>query len=144
MALYIAPLTLQNVLEQKGDRILKKKNEVLFRRGENAFGMFVVLRGIVSLDFGVDSPLSRSYGPGALVGLPATLTRTAYRMTATVIEDAELSYWSFDVLKALLRKRKDFCEQLLTILGQKMAENQALAKSLAYGVKYPPQGSYVV
>ena len=144
MALYFAPLTLQNVLEQKGERILKRKNDVLFRRGEDAFGVFVILSGRVKLDVEVDSPLSRSYGPGALVGLPATLTRRTYRMTATVIEDTELSFWSLEALNTLLRKRRDFCDQLLTILGQKMAESQALAKSLAYGDKQPAQASRVV
>jgi hypothetical protein len=43
--------------------------------------MFLVLRGRVSLDFGVDdsSPLNKTYGPGALIGLPATLTGRTYR-----------------------------------------------------------------
>ena len=143
MALYYSPLTLQNTLEQKGDRLLKRKGEVLFRRGEQAFLMFVVLSGKVSLDFGVDSPLSRCYGPGALVGLPATLTRRSYRMNATVIEDAELSVWSFTTLDSLLRKRPEFCQQMLTILGEKMAESQAMAKTLAYKEGQPSQAFYV-
>ena len=40
--------------------------------------MFVVLRGNVSVDFGVDSALARSYGRVALVGLSATLTGRNY------------------------------------------------------------------
>ena len=144
MALYYAPLTLQRTLEQKGERVFKRKDDVLFRRGEEAFGMFVVMSGKVSLDFGVDSPLSRSYGPGALIGLPATLTRRSYRMTAAVIENAELSFWNFSALNLLLRKRRDFCQQLLIILGEKMAENRAIAQSLAYGGKHGPHASYVV
>jgi CRP-like cAMP-binding protein len=72
-------------------RFNEPKQTVLFRRGEAAFGMFLVLEGKVSLDFGVDgsNPLNRAYGPGALVGLPATLTGHNYSMTATVTEDAE-------------------------------------------------------
>ena len=143
MALYYSPLTLQNTLEQKSDRLHKRKGEVLFRRGEQAFLMFVLLSGKVSLDFGVDSPLSRCYGPGALLGPPATLTRRSYRMNATVIEDAELSVWTFTALNSLLRKRRDFCQQMLTILGEKMAESQALAKALAYKEGQPSQASYV-
>ena len=72
--------------------------------------MFVVLSGKVSLDFEVDSPFSRSYGPGALVGLPATLTQRSYRMTATVIEGAELSFGSLSALNLLLRERRDFAK----------------------------------
>jgi CRP-like cAMP-binding protein len=143
MALYYSPLSLQNTLEQKGERLFKRKGEVLFRRGERAGLMFVVLSGKVRLDFGVDSPLSRCYGPSALVGLPATLTRRSYRMNATVIEDAELSVWRFTALDSLLRKRRDFCQQMLTILGEKMAESQAMAKALAYKEGQPSQASYV-
>lgn len=143
MSLYYSPLTLQNTLEQNGEKLFKHKGEVLFRRGEEAFLMFVVLSGYVRLDFGVDSPLARCYGPGALVGLPAILTRRAYRMTATVTQDAELSVWSRSALDVLLRKRRDFCQQLLVILGEKMAESQALAKSLAYKETRPSENSYV-
>jgi CRP-like cAMP-binding protein len=62
--------------------------------------MFVVFSGKVSLDFGVDSSLVRTYGIGALVGLPATITRRNYSMTATVTEDAELG---FGVLRRWIR-----------------------------------------
>jgi CRP-like cAMP-binding protein len=85
--------------------------------------MFVLLSGKVSLDFGVDSSLARCYGPGALIGLPATLTRQRYRMTATVLEGAERCMWNFSQLNTLLRKRRDFCEQMLVILGERMAES---------------------
>ena len=144
MPLFFAPVTLQTTLEQRGERIFRKKDEILFRRGDEAFGTFVVLSGKVTLDFGVDSPLSRAYGPGALVGLPATLTRRTYRMTATVVEDAEFSFWSFTALNTLLRKHRDFCQQLLTILGERMAESQAVAKALAYGERSSLQRSVVV
>jgi hypothetical protein len=52
-------------------------------------------------------------------------------MNATVIEDAELSAWSFTKLDSLLRERRDFCRQILVILGEKMAESQAMARALA-------------
>ena len=93
--------------------------------------MFVLLSGKVSLDFGVDSSLARCYGPGALIGLPATLTRQRYRMTATVLEGAELSMWNFSQLNTLLRKRRDFCEQVLVFLGERMVESLEAAKALA-------------
>jgi CRP-like cAMP-binding protein len=143
MTLSYPPVTLQNTLEQSGERLFKRRGEVLFRRGEEAFLMFVVLSGNVSLDLGADSPLARSYGPGALIGLPATLTKRAYQMTATVTQDAELSVWSHLTLDALLHERRNFCQQLLTILGEKMAESQALAKTLAFRETPPSQRSTV-
>jgi CRP-like cAMP-binding protein len=94
------------------------KGELLFRRGEKATGFFVVLGGRVSLDLGVDTALARSFGPGALGGLPATLTRGNDSMMATVTEDAELGFWTAHALDLLLQTRRDLCQQLLVILGE--------------------------
>jgi len=121
---------LQTSLRLHGVSIRKVKTDVLFQRGQKAVGMFVIVRCRVSLDFGVDSAFARVYGPGALVGLPATLTRRNYAMTATVTEDAELVFWSLRDLDSLLQKRPDFCRQLLEILGERMAENQKMMKAM--------------
>ena len=110
---------------------------MLFRRGEKASGMFVVLSGQVSLDLGVDSAVGRTCGPGALVGLPSTLTRHSYSMTATVTEDADLGFWSPDALNSLLRTHPDFCQPLLAILGAKIAENHEVERALLTRDKQP-------
>jgi CRP-like cAMP-binding protein len=80
------------------------------------------------LDFGVDS-FARVM-VRRVVGLPATLTRRDYAMTATVTEDAELVFWSLRDLDFLLQRRPDFCRQLLEILGERMAENQKMMKAM--------------
>jgi CRP-like cAMP-binding protein len=121
---------LQTSLRLHAVTIRKAKTDVLFRRGQKAVGMFVIVRGKVSLDFGVDSAFARVYGPGALVGLPATLTRRNYAMTATVTEAAELVFWSLGDLDSLLQRRSDLCRQLLEILGERMAENQKMMKAM--------------
>ncbi len=122
---------LQASLEQRCEKVRKPKFTVLFRRGDKASGMFVVLSGKVSLGFGVNPALDRSCGPGALVGLPSTLTWRNYCMTATVTEDAELGFWSPEALDSLLHSRPDLCQQLLVILREKMAANYELEKSIA-------------
>ena len=122
---------LQASLEQRGEKVRKPKFTVLFQRGDKASGMFVVLSGKVSLGFGDNSAFDRSYGPGALVGLPSTITRHNYCMTATVAEDAELGFWSPEALDSLLHNRPDLCQQLLVILREKMAENDELEESIA-------------
>jgi CRP-like cAMP-binding protein len=144
MTCYIPPTDLQTALQQSRVIVYKPKSSVLFRRGEKAFALFVVLSGKVSLDFGVDSALARSYGPGALVGLPATLTRRNYTMTATVTENAELVAWTPEALDALLRNRPDLRQQLLTVLGERVAENQKLAKALLARDEQPEQQLNVV
>ena len=118
-----ASADLQTILEQGCEKLRKPRSTVLFRQGDRTSGMFVVLSGKVSLGFADNSAFDRSYGPGALVGLPSTLTRRNYCMTATVTEDAELGFWSPEALDSLLHNRPDLCPQLLVILGEKMAEN---------------------
>ena len=126
MPRYTAPPDLHAALEQRCERVRKPRSTVLFRRGERAFGMFLILRGAVSLDFGVDCSvgLANTYGPGALVGLPATLTGRGYSMTATVTKDAELGLIKTPVLLSLLRKRPELCQQLLEILGDRVDPHQ--------------------
>jgi CRP-like cAMP-binding protein len=129
---YTSPADLQTALQQCPKKIWKTKSSVLFRRGEKASGMFIVLSGRVILDFGVDaSPaINRSYGAGALVGLPAALTRRNYSMTATVAQDSQLGFWPTEALDSLLRKHPDLCRQLLGVLSEKISENQQIAKAL--------------
>ena len=138
------PTSLQTVLEERCEKIRKPRYSVLFRRGEKAFGMFVVLDGMVSLDFGMDSALARSYGPGAIVGLPATVTRRNYSMTATATEDSELGFWSSEMLESLLRNHPEFCCQLLAILGERVIEGNEMQKALLTGDERPPKESIVV
>lgn len=120
---------LQTVLEQHSERISKPRGTVLFRRGEKESGMFVVLSGKVNLDLGVDSVLAYTYGPGALVGLPSTITRHNYTTTATVTEDAELAFLSPEGLDSLLRERPELCQQLLGILRERVAENHDIVRT---------------
>ena len=139
MARYTAPPDLHAALEQRCERVRKPRSTVLFRRGEKAFGMFLILRGTVSLDFGVDgsAAFASAYGPGALVGLPATLTKRNYSMTATVTDDAELGFLTTQVLESLLRQHPELCPQLLTILSAKIAQTEQVTKALLRKEKLP-------
>lgn len=119
---------LKQALEQGSQIVRKRKSSILFRRGDQAAGMFVILSGKVILDYGVDSANGRPCGPGALVGLPSTITGTTYSMTATVTEDAELSFWSPERLHSLVRARPDVSRLLLAILREKIAENYATVR----------------
>lgn len=113
------PQVLQTTLEGCCEKFDEPKQTVLFRRGEPAFGMFLVLKGKVTFDFGVDgSNLPHTtYGPGVLVGLRATLTAHKYSMTAIVTEDAEVGFISMKALQDLLRSRSVFYQQLLILSG---------------------------
>jgi CRP-like cAMP-binding protein len=129
MAMCTAPLDLPALLEEHCARVRRPRFTVLFRRGEKAFGAFIVFKGKVSLDWG-DETLARSYGPGALVGLPATLTKRDYVMTATVIEDTELGFLPPQTLESLMKTNSDFCQGLLRLLSERMLEIQQAHKAV--------------
>ena len=139
MPRYTAPPDLHAALEHRCERVRKPRSTVLFRRGERAFGMFLILKGTVSLDFGVDSAagLASAYGPGAIVGLPATLTGRDYSMTATVTGDAELGFLTTLALNSFLRSHPEFCGELLTILGAKIEHTDQVTKALLRKEKLP-------
>ena len=54
MASETASGQLRYILELRGKKIYEPKSTVLFRRGDKASGMFVVLSGKVRLDLGLD------------------------------------------------------------------------------------------
>ena len=139
MACYIAHTDLYAALERRCERVRKRRSTVLFRRGEKAFGMFLIIRGAVRLDFGVDAAtaLGNVCGPGALVGLPATLSRSNYSMAATVAEDAELGFLTPEDLVSLLHQQPALRQHLLTILSEKVAHSEQVAKALRQNRKPP-------
>ena len=118
-----------SALRQHCARIRRPRGSVLFRRGEKASGMFVLFSGRVSLDFGVDSVLDCSCGPGALVGLFSAISRHTYSLTATVTDDAELGFVNSQGLDSLLHQCPHLCEELLMILREKKANDHPLASA---------------
>jgi len=55
------------LLEQYCETLCKPKSAVLFRRGEKAFGAFLVLSGHVSLNVGDEGLFPQRCGNGALL-----------------------------------------------------------------------------
>lgn len=145
MACNIASPDLYDALEGCCDKVRKSKSTVLFRRGDKAFGMYLVLRGTVSLDFGVDgsAAVATVCGAGALVGLPATLSGGNYSMTATVADDAELGFITPESLVLLLRENPELCQELLRILSDKIAHSHQVTKALLHHEKVPTSNSGV-
>jgi CRP-like cAMP-binding protein len=128
-------------LAQCSDKIQKPRSAVLFRRGDKAVGLFLIMKGSVALDLGVDAVpgIASLCGPGALVGLPATLSNGNYSMTATVTENAELGFIRSEALFSLLREHPELCQQLLAVLGEKMAYFDRAVKAMKGNSRVPRQ-----
>ena len=59
-------------------------------------------------------------------------------MTATVADDAELGFISSQELRSLLREEPELCQQLLTILGAKIAKTEQASKAMVREEHVPP------
>jgi CRP-like cAMP-binding protein len=58
------------------------------------------------------------------VGLPASLSDSAYSLTAEVSEDAELVFLSRQRLLDLLREKPELCFQVMSILTEELTQTR--------------------
>ncbi len=135
MSLRFVPLDLEIALQQDSQKIAMRKGEVLFRRGESACGIFVLLSGRVILDLGLDACFPRTYEAGALLGLSATLTRGIYSMTATVMENAVVAFWSREALESLLQRQPRYYRELVDILEESISGNERSPQHIQFGIR---------
>ena len=107
---------------------------VLFQRGQAAFGIFYVRSGSVSLrldDAGHPAILDRTAGPGAIVGLPGTLSGPCYSLTAVTLERCELVFVGREKLLAAIKSDCELGMELLRAVGEEIISIRGvLASSL--------------
>ncbi len=122
-------------LETAAQSVSKRKGEILFRRGENAAGVFLILSGNVNLELeGVNGVAAvRTHGPGSIVGLPANLSGSQYSLTAEVIEDATLGFIPRARLLQILQESPGLCLQVMQILSEEIAHSREITEALLTG-----------
>ena len=130
--------------ENASEKLFLRKSAVLFRCGDKSFGTFLVVSGQISVDYEVGMPAMSNFGPGALIGLPATLTKGQYSMTATVVESGEFGFLSSAALDSLIRKNPALSQQLLALLIEKVLEMNHLQRSMLEKSRPLPPESNIV
>jgi CRP-like cAMP-binding protein len=121
---------LKTGLEQLATVVSKPRGTILFRRGDNAFGVFLIRSGRVSLALDCPSPLypPRILGPGAIVGLPATVSGNAYSLTATLLDDSELAFVARDAVLECLQDNPLLCFQVMDMLSDEISDIRSAFK----------------
>ena len=122
---FAAQAELVTALQERSTLYSHSKGTVLFRQGEPARGVFVVLEGSVRLSLLRDDSRSihvRTVGPGYLLGLPGVILRTAYLFTAKVSRDARVAFVEAEELLDFLRQRSDLCFDVVELLGGELLE----------------------
>jgi CRP-like cAMP-binding protein len=121
---------LREHLEAIAIEVFKPRGSVLFRRGDEASGVFVVRSGRVRLGLGCDERLypSRDLSAGALVGLPATMSGEPYSLTAEVLEDSRLGFVEREAVLGLLQKNSTLSFQVMQLLSEEISGMRSAMK----------------
>jgi CRP-like cAMP-binding protein len=111
----------ESLLQESSPRV-EPAGVVLFRRDQPAFGIFLVRTGSVSLHFDCTckAALDSTAGPGSILGLPATLSGSAYSLTAVTQEESHLAFIERERLLEILRNNTELCLELLGVLGEEV------------------------
>jgi CRP-like cAMP-binding protein len=121
---------LQGELEHLATSVLKPAGSFLFRRGDEVSGVFLIRSGRISLALDYETPVypARILGPGAVTGLPATISGKPYSLTATVVEDSELAFVPRPQVVECLKNNPLLCFQVMDILGDEIADIRSTFK----------------
>ncbi len=121
---------LNKALRTASKPVKKKKGALLFRAGSPARGAFLVRSGKVKLQLEGAGGLypTRTLGPGAVAGLPATVSGEPYSLTAEVEQDCELDFIPRKSLLALLQHNPTAALNILQILSEEIYKMRNTAK----------------
>ena len=131
MGLLPAHHELKQRLTETGSRMHFGQGDFLFQRGDEVRGVFLILSGQVRLGLDGESSAfpSRDLGPGAILGLPATLSDSPYSLTAQANAKTEVVYLPGAAMLDLLRTNSKLCLEVMNLLSEELAETRnALAR----------------
>jgi CRP-like cAMP-binding protein len=98
---------------------------VLFRQGESAKELLLVLEGEIALTPDASEPtLCRVAGPGSVLGLPATLSDNPYGFTAVAVESCKIAIVSRKRSLEALREDTETAMYMVQMLAQEISEMQ--------------------
>jgi len=119
------------LLEQAALTKTFRAGALLFRRGDPVQGVYLVRTGEIALSLAdVPEPPARMVGPGALLGLPATIGGRPYSLSAEVIEPAEVGFIPREEFMKLLRQNFDLCLAVIQGLASELTETRRQASQL--------------
>ncbi len=111
---------LRGSLQLPGNRQRFCAGQILFREDQQAFGVFLLLKGKVRMSVQSLPKLDRQFSAGSLMGLPSTFTGRPYSLTAQAITDADVLYIPSEPFLQLMRDRPDLCREATEMLGREV------------------------
>lgn len=111
-----------------------RKDEQLFRQGEDASHSYLMAWGRVRLDQATADGRNlviRYLGPGDLVGTVAALRRKPYPATPVAVEDGMTLYWSAAQKAALIAENPVLASNAIELVGGRVEEMQERLRELS-------------
>jgi CRP-like cAMP-binding protein len=117
-----SPTELAPALEQMGTTVVGPRGTILFQQGQPPGCVLVLRKGKVRLlRIGADGQrMSRTVGPGHILGLLATVSNQPDLRTAEAVEDSEFASVDRNCVMDLLHRRTDFWLQAVTVAKDEM------------------------
>src|SRR4051812_32266457 len=122
---FLAPPELAAALEPYGSLLSHARGLRLFERGQKAYGLFLLRTGSVRLS--VPGALDRSVGPGSLLGVPGTLSKGVYSLSAELLEDTQVLFVPSERVAKLVTDHPEIGFQMVQLLSR---EIQALRQRI--------------
>ncbi|HWR16582.1 MAG TPA: Crp/Fnr family transcriptional regulator [Terriglobales bacterium] len=122
---FLAPLELASSLAGYGSTLSHPEHTILFERGQKARGLFLLRTGSVRLS--VPGALDRSVGPGSLLGVPGTLSKGIYSLSAELLEESQVLFVPSERVAALMTEHPELGFQMVQLLSR---EIQALRQRI--------------
>jgi len=118
----LSPDLLQALQGVKSVRLFPK-GSALFEQGRAVTGVYLVESGEVHVLLSTgpsQKQLLEVVGPGAILGLSASMTGESYRVTAEAGTEMTASFIRSDEFLRLLSENCDFCMQIVRLLSEEL------------------------
>lgn len=120
-----APAELSEALLAYGSALTHPAGTVLFERGAAAKGLFLLQTGSARLS--IPGAMDCEVGPGSLLGVPATLSKGVYSLSAQLIEEARVLFVPSERIALLTKDHPEIGFQMVQVLSR---EVQALRQRI--------------
>jgi CRP-like cAMP-binding protein len=121
-----APAELAKALWPYGSAMTHPAKKILFARGEKAHGLFLLISGSARLN--IPGARDRSVGAGSLLGVPGTLSRGIYSLSAELLEESQVLFVPSERVSSLLEANPAVGFQIVQLLSR---EVQAVRQRIA-------------
>lgn len=109
---------LVSALQSYGSAITLPVHKLLFERGQKARGVYLLRSGSARL--WVSRMMDFTVGPGSLLGVPGTLSKGVYSLSAELLEESQVLFVPSDRVTALLTEHPEIGYQLVQLLSREI------------------------